>query len=58
MTGLQWHPFCGGMGAVADIGNMGAEEVYDLLRDFMLLGDQKAVVEDPVISLAVLVFGA
>lgn len=37
---------------------MCAEEVYDLLRVFVFLGAQEAVAEDPVIGIAMLVFGA
>ena len=32
---------------------MGTEEIYDLLRVFMFLGAQEAVVEDPVVGFAV-----
>ena len=37
---------------------MGAEEVCDLLRVFVFLGAQEAVVEDPVVGFGVFVFGS
>ena len=37
---------------------MGAEEVYDLLRVFIFLRAQEAVIEDPVVVFAVFVLGS